>query len=395
MNNWITKKLGEVLVLNYGKGLSKKNRINGKFPVFGSNGIVGTHNQPLVETGGLIVGRKGSAGEVHFSSTPFYPIDTTFFITSKDTKLDIKFLFYLLKHINLKRILGDVGIPGLNREMAYREIINYPEDTEEQRKIAYILSVLQKAIELQEKSIEITTVLKNSLIQKLFTEGLHRKKQNEAEIGITPTSWNIVKLREIATNFIGGGTPTTKKSEYWDGDIPWITSKWLNENIFLSNGEKNISEEGVKNSATNIVPNNNLIIASRVGVGKIGINNLDLAINQDLVGVEIDKRKYNLLFLAFQYQTSKIQQFLKSHKRGATIKGVTREHIKDIEFAVPNTIEEQTEIANTLLRCMQKNESQVHKKKKLEELFNSLLSELMTGKIRVHNLEFNNMKQYV
>src|SRR6266516_2029967 len=112
---WSEKQLGEILTLNYGWSLPEKNRVGGDVPVFGSNGIVGRDNEAFVPSHGIIVGRKGSAGNVHFSREPFCPIDTTFFIAPSDTELDIQFLYYLLLHVDLKRILGDVGVPGLNR----------------------------------------------------------------------------------------------------------------------------------------------------------------------------------------------------------------------------------------------------------------------------------------
>src|SRR5438552_16426489 len=89
---WSEAEIGEILTLNYGWSLPEKRRVAGNVPVYGSNGIVGTHNEALVNSAGLIVGRKGSAGNVHYSEMPFCPIDTTFFVAPGDTKLDLKFL---------------------------------------------------------------------------------------------------------------------------------------------------------------------------------------------------------------------------------------------------------------------------------------------------------------
>ena len=128
-DGWIEKELGEVFTLNYGWSLPEKKRIAGDFPVYGSNGVVGSHNEPLVSSAGLVVGRKGSAGNVHLARKPFCPIDTTFYIAPSDTSLDMEFLYFLLLHVDLKRILGDVGVPGLNREMAYKERADITKDS--------------------------------------------------------------------------------------------------------------------------------------------------------------------------------------------------------------------------------------------------------------------------
>ena len=104
--------------------------------------------------------------------------------------------------------------------------------------------------------------------------------------------WRRTTVGEVATGFLSGGTPTTKRPEYWQGSIPWITSKWLGDNLELNDGEKFVSEEAVKKTSTKIVPKDSIIFdsiifATRVGVGKIGINRINLAINQDLAGVLI------------------------------------------------------------------------------------------------------------
>ena len=96
MSGWQTKRLGDVLQLNYGKSLPVKSRVEGPIPVYGSNGVVGSHTEAIVDAPGLIVGRKGSAGQVHLSRGPFCPIDTTFYVTANDAPdTDLEFLFYL------------------------------------------------------------------------------------------------------------------------------------------------------------------------------------------------------------------------------------------------------------------------------------------------------------
>ena len=114
MGEWLSTTIGQVATLNYGKSLPARKRVTGYVPVFGSNGIVGWHNKAIVNKAGIIVGRKGSVGAVHLSNQPFCPIDTTYFITADDTKADINFLYYLLLHLKLSRLVSDL-VPGLNR----------------------------------------------------------------------------------------------------------------------------------------------------------------------------------------------------------------------------------------------------------------------------------------
>jgi len=77
----------------------------------------------------------------------------------------------------------------------------------------------------------------------------------QTEIGLIPEDWEVVRLGEVAHSFLGGGTPLTKKPEYWNGTIPWITSAYIKEDsIFIDKGERYITEEGLRNSSTQLVP---------------------------------------------------------------------------------------------------------------------------------------------
>jgi type I restriction enzyme S subunit len=112
--DWEVKKIGEILELNYGKALKKEDRRDGDFPVYGSSGIVGTHDTNLVKGPGIIVGRKGNVGSVFWCDEDFFVIDTAYFVTSS---LPLRFLFYVLPTLNF--INSDAAVPGLSRNQAY------------------------------------------------------------------------------------------------------------------------------------------------------------------------------------------------------------------------------------------------------------------------------------
>ncbi|CDH46391.1 restriction endonuclease subunit S, partial [Candidatus Contendibacter odensensis] len=121
---WERKTLGNQVILNYGKALKADDRIDGPFPVYGSSGVVGTHNKSLVEGPGIILGRKGNVGSVYWCAKNFYPIDTVYFI---DTVTSNLYLYYALKHMHF--ISTDVAVPGLNRNLAYSRPLIIPAVT--------------------------------------------------------------------------------------------------------------------------------------------------------------------------------------------------------------------------------------------------------------------------
>jgi len=111
---WEIKKLGDVVELAYGKGLKADQRIDGLYPVYGSAGVVGYHNEFLVKSPGIIVGRKGNVGSVFWSNKDFFPIDTTYFVR---TDISLYYVFFNLHTQNF--INNDAAVPGLSRSQAY------------------------------------------------------------------------------------------------------------------------------------------------------------------------------------------------------------------------------------------------------------------------------------
>ena len=161
--NWDLLELGEVFQLSYGKGLKSDDRKDGIFNVYGSNGIVGKHNDFLVEGPFIIVGRKGSVGELHYSEENGFPIDTTFYISKKELKkeININLLFYLLKNIELKNLDDQSAVPGINRNNVYKMKINYPPEN------------LHNEI-LQKVKNEEDILNKNKELIKIFQEKINR-----------------------------------------------------------------------------------------------------------------------------------------------------------------------------------------------------------------------------
>ncbi|MBI4588740.1 MAG: restriction endonuclease subunit S [Candidatus Rokubacteria bacterium] len=121
---WERKPIGEVATLNYGKALKEENRLEGATPVYGSSGVVGSHNEALVTGPGIVVGRKGNVGSVFWSDTPFWPIDTVYFVSPEESSL---FLYHCLKNVAFQS--SDVAVPGLNRTYAHSLKILVPSRT--------------------------------------------------------------------------------------------------------------------------------------------------------------------------------------------------------------------------------------------------------------------------
>lgn len=130
--------LGEICEFRYGKSLPAKNRVEGAYPVFGSNGQVGSHVEAITRAPTIVVGRKGSVGELHYSCDPCWPIDTTYYVDPSTSAADLRWLYHAMKSLHLTELNKAAAVPGLNRNDAYQQKILVP-DLEDQRRIAAIL----------------------------------------------------------------------------------------------------------------------------------------------------------------------------------------------------------------------------------------------------------------
>lgn len=164
---WTKCSLGEVLSLEYGKSLPEKTRKAGAYPVYGSAGIVGSHNEYLVESQSIVVGRKGTIGAIYKTTQPFFPIDTTYYVVAKN-KINWDWLTALLESLQLARLNEATGVPGLNRERAYASEIFVPPFNEQLR-IAGILNDSDSFISKQRETVGQLTRIRRGLTDDLLT----------------------------------------------------------------------------------------------------------------------------------------------------------------------------------------------------------------------------------
>jgi type I restriction enzyme, S subunit len=177
--DWEEKKLGEVLKLEYGKPLDKKDRnANGKYPIYGANGEKNRSDKFYYDKNSIIVGRKGSAGEVNLTEEKFWPLDVTYFVTFDDKKYNLLFIYYLLKKLNLPSLAKGVK-PGINRNEVYSIRRCFPKSLTEQKTIVQKLDSLSSEVkqleEIYKQKLKDLEELKKSMLQKAFTGELTKE----------------------------------------------------------------------------------------------------------------------------------------------------------------------------------------------------------------------------
>lgn len=189
--------LADFVEFAYGKALPERTRRPGLVPVFGSAGRLGNHDEFIVEGPGVIVGRKGNVGTVHWSDDDFYPIDTTYYVVPKSKELRLRYVYYLLKALPLRHMNTDVAVPGLNRINALRLAVAIPS-TSAQERIASILAAYDDLIENNLRRIQLLEESARLLFKECF---VHLRFPGHEHTKITngvPEGWERKVLGEIA-----------------------------------------------------------------------------------------------------------------------------------------------------------------------------------------------------
>ena len=153
--------------------------------------------------------------------------------------------------------------------------------------------------------------------------------------------WIYKPLGEVC-NVVGGGTPSKRNPAFYEGDIPWASVRDMRDEV-LSRTEFKISSEAVKSSATNVIPSGNVVIATRVGLGKVCLLSQDTAINQDLRGIVPKSNNLDVRFL-FRWLQS-VSHVIEAEGTGATVKGVKLPFVKSLQIPVPSLPEQKRIVA--------------------------------------------------
>ena len=291
----------------------------------------------------------------------------------RSQNFDPKFVCSLIQSKSFQEVANRSSgskMPRADWNLVSNTLFFVPPQNNEQRKIGELFSSLDKVITLHQRKLEGLSKLKKSLLQKMFPK--NGQQNPEVRFPGFTEAWEQRKLEELASKFTGGGTPNTSNPNYWNGEIPWIQSSDLKEDDVLSlTVKKHISQEGLKNSATKIVPKNSLVIVTRVGVGKLVVNTQEIATSQDflsLSGIKGDSR-----FLA--YSLYSLLKKITRRVQGTSIKGITKTDFLKETILVP-ALEEQEKISSCMVEVDKLITLHQRKLESLKKLKKSLLQQM-------------------
>ncbi len=278
---------------------------------------------------------------------------------------------YLHRYTNSPRFLDYAKqhcSGGVQLNLSTKAILNHkiilPSTIEEQEEIAQVLDTMSDIIRLREECISHAQDLIPALFQEIF----------KPYVNYTKTALNNL------FEFKSGGTPSKQVEEYFQGDIPWITTVALNK-LFIGKEDANelITEEAIQKSATKLIPANSLLFGTRVGIGKLAINTVPMCTNQDIVAmIPFENNNLNLVY-AYWY-LKQINNFFVANGRGATIQGITTHLVRSTEIILP-PLKIQEQFAQKAIEIESYIKEQNEELENAKQMFQSLLHHSFTGEL--------------
>ena len=357
---WQSVSLGEAVELAYGKSLPKGSRVeSGTVPVYGSNGVTGWHDTAVVNGPTVIVGRKGSAGAVQFVDGPCFPIDTTYFARPrKGFEFDIKFLFYMLRQLDLSRLKTATGVPGLTREDAYRETIRVPP-VPEQRRIVDLLSRAEGIVRLRQEAEKKAAELIPALFLEMF-----------GDPATNPKGWPVTKFGDVGVLDRGKSRHRPRDAaELYGGPYPFIQTG----DVAKSGGRITLhtttySEAGLAQSK--LWKAGTLCITIAANIAKTGVLTFDACFPDSVVGFlpggEV-RTNFVQAWLGF------LQPTLEANAPQAAQKNINLEILRNLPMIVP-PLDFQIEFENRCESIFGIQAQQLTATTKAKAAFDALLS---------------------
>ena len=406
---WAWVRLATVLSLSSGKSIKVRQLTDeGEFSVYGGNGINGTYSDYNVDSDTIIIGRVGFyCGNVYKTSSKAWVTDNALIAAIKEKGIfDIDFLVAVLKYLDLGKTSVSTAQPVVSGKGILPLIVPVPPKIEQNRILKsyiQIMPVLDLIENNKEEVLSLISMTKSKILDlairgqlvpqdpndepaSLLLERIRAEKEElikagkikrdkkestifkgednsyyekigdkvrciDAEIPFDlPELWTFARLKHIG-GIVGGGTPKTNISEYWDGNIPWLTPADLSgyDSMYISTGSRTITDFGLKSSSAQMLPANSILYSSRAPIGYTAIATNPVCTNQGFKSVvPYDFSMSPYLYYCLKARTDNIIQ----RATGTTFKEISCSEMAETIIPIP-PVNEQSGIVEKVTQLQE------------------------------------------
>jgi type I restriction enzyme S subunit len=376
--------------LEYGDALAADQRTDGEFPVFGSNGQVGTHDQSNTKGPVILVGRKGSFGKVTWSETPGFCIDTAYFIDERSAYGDMRFTYYALQALCLNDVSRDTGIPGLSREDAHNRSLIIPSIDKQKELAAYLDGETNRIDDLIAEKNSFNDLLREKRIAAIshaVTKGIDKnapmKPSSQDWLGDVPDHWDAVRLGVIfkEANRIGSS------------DLPVLSvsihAGVSDEEIANEDRDRKVALSEDRSKYQGVMPGDLVYNMMRAWQGAFGaVASEGLVSPAYVVARPVSDARTK--FIELQLRTPQAIEEMRRYSKGIADFRMRLywEHFRNVAVALP-PLDEQDAILKHIDRETNRIDSLIHETEcsiaLLKEKRTALITAAVTGKIDVRS----------
>jgi len=368
-------RLGEVLTLQRGFDITKSEQFYGDVPIVSSSGVSSYHNKWKVKGPGVIIGRKGTLGTVHFIRSNYWPHDTTLWI--KDFKgNDPRFLSYFLQTLKLENFDVGASNPTLNRNHVHKIRVIFPKTLETQKRIAATLSAYDELIESQNRRIALLEKLAVEIYREWFVRFRFPGYKNAKFIKGIPANWRIKPFGKIVNFKMGQSPPSESYNEAGDGlpfhqGVGTYGSRFPQRVMYCNtNGRK--AEKG------------DILFSVRAPVGRLNIADCEMIIGRGLSAMCHREGHNSYLFY--------LLKVVFAHEdiigNGSIFNSLGKDELEKFQVLQPDD-ELVVQFQSTTATIDRQIEILSQSVEKLTRTQDMLLPRLISGKLSVENLDIH------
>jgi type I restriction enzyme, S subunit len=355
---WRRLPLGEVLNFQRGYDITRREQRPGDVPVVSSGGVSSYHDEAISSGPGVVIGRKGTLGRTFFLSGPYWPHDTTLWVTDFKGN-DERFVYYLLRSLDFRRF--DVGSanPTLNRNHIHPLEVALPP-IEQQRGIAATLGALDDKIASNRRVQDLCLRLATSRYLAAVSDDARR-------IPLSATG-----------HWLSGGTPSTEEPDYWGGELPWISAASLKD-FFVWTSDRKLTSLG-RDQARVVSKGTVLLVVRGMSLKtelRLGVTQRDVAFGQDIKAIVPVGVAAATLACALQTDRARILELVDEAGHGTG--RLQTDRLERFEISLPR----DPSIDEELQGLIDRGSAAAVESRTLESLRDALLPELLSGRIRV------------
>lgn len=374
MSEWESITLGEVLSLEYGKPLDPADRNpNGLYPAYGANGEKDRTDKFYQDQPSIIVGRKGSAGEITLTEEKYWPLDVTYFADFDRQRHDLRFLYYLLNTLDLPSLAKGVK-PGINRNEVYALPVRVPSLVQ-QRSIVAILDEAFEGIATAKANAEKSLQNARELFGRLSAAVLDQL----APISRTTT------LEDVAEPGCSLSYGIVQPGEDVAGGLPIVRPVDLNDGVVTLNGLKRIDSALARSYERTTLKGNDILLCVRGTTGALALADSDLAganVTRGIVPIRFDAAQISQDFGFWLMRSEPVQIQIRAKTYGAALMQINIRDLRQLTLLVPPKHEQELAVKRfeeLKAATDQLVDSYQRKLVALEELKKSLLKQAFSG----------------